>query len=130
MVYSNVRVLFIDDQPDYLEAMFYWMKQRGYEVLTSTEGQKGVELVREGKVDIVFVDYKMPGLDGLEVVRRIRETNGQIPIVVLTAYLNDVMQQDVDALNISGIYPKKGEFEDLENVLKIVMALLKKPKSS
>ena len=89
-----------------------------------------MELVREGKVDIVFVDYKMPGLDGLEVVRRIRETNDQIPIVVLTAYLNDVMQQDVEALNISGIYPKKGEFEDLENVLKIVMALLKKPKSS
>lgn len=123
-----VRVLFVDDQPDYLEAMLYWMKQRGYEVLTTTDGKKGIDLVRQNKADIIFVDYKMPGIDGIEVISKIREFNKTIPIVVLTAYMNDLMLNEVSHLNIAGFYPKRGEFEDLESVLKCVLEVIKKPK--
>lgn len=120
--------MFIDDQPDYLEAVFYWMKQRGYDPVTITDGLKGIDLVRQGKVDIVFVDYKMPAMGGVEVIRRIREFNKTIPIVIVTAYLNDVMLHEVAELNISGMFPKRGEFEELEDVLKVILQLLKKQK--
>ena len=104
------------------------MKQRGYDPVTYTDPMKGIDLVRQGKADIVFVDYKMPSMSGVEVIRRIREFNKTIPVVIVTAYLNDVMLHEVAELNISGMFPKRGEFEELEDVLKVILQLLKKQK--
>ncbi|MEN0065726.1 MAG: response regulator transcription factor [Myxococcota bacterium] len=80
----TVRALLIDDDPKLAKLLATYLEPHDVRVHHSPSGEEGLTSLREGSFDIVLLDIMMPGLDGLEVLRRIR-ADRQIPVVMLTA---------------------------------------------
>src|SRR5687768_8884062 len=78
------RILLIDDDARLHELLASYLDQNGFHVTWAADGKKGLVALEAGAFDAVLLDVMMPGMDGLEVVRRIRQKSG-IPVVMLTA---------------------------------------------
>lgn len=78
------KILAIDDDPDILYTLDAIGKMAGWDMTTTDDPKQALELIKDNSLDLVIVDYHMPVLDGIALVRAIREINVEIPIVVLT----------------------------------------------
>ncbi len=79
-----MKVLWIDDEVDLMKPFIYLLNQEGYEVKPSTSGEDGLSLLKKEPFDIVFLDEIMPGIDGLEVLKKIKGKNPQQLVVMIT----------------------------------------------
>jgi DNA-binding response OmpR family regulator len=84
MTTGTTRILVVDDDPRYLWSIRANLEARGYAVLTAADGSAAVDLAARENLDLVLLDVRLPGLNGLEVCRRIREFS-TVPILMLTA---------------------------------------------
>ena len=79
------KILVIDDEPILRDSLEVALKTSGYEVLTARTGEEGLELFRVENPDLVLLDHWLPGINGDEVLRQIKEDDPEIPVVVMTA---------------------------------------------
>ena len=79
-------VLVVDDEQDIRDASERILSRAGYQVQKASRGDQAMDIINKDSVDIVLLDLKMPGMDGLEVLARIREQNTQIQVIVITGY--------------------------------------------
>ncbi len=78
------QILIIDDEQMIVESVSYNLKQEGYEVLTATDGETGLELAQTKEVDLILLDLMLPGMNGMEICKIIRQQSS-VPIIMLTA---------------------------------------------
>jgi DNA-binding response OmpR family regulator len=78
-------ILLVEDEEKLARFIQLELSYEGYQVTVAHDGLTGLTTARESKPDLVIVDWMMPGLNGLEVCRRLRATGDQVPIVLLTA---------------------------------------------
>jgi CheY-like chemotaxis protein len=76
----------VDDNHLGLIARRSVLEELGYSITTATQGQEALERFAGGKFDLVITDYKMPKMNGLELIRRIREQAGGVPIILISGY--------------------------------------------
>lgn len=116
-----IRILLVDDQPDFLETISSWMESKGHTVLTANDGLQALETIQEQPIDIVFLDIRMPKLDGIATLRRIRDLKKDLPVILITAYPEDETMDKVRQLGISGFFPKEGGFDKLMMVIEVAL---------
>ena len=80
------RVLVIDDEPAIRDTMRMILEYEGYDCLTAGSGAEGLTMVERESPDLVFLDIKMPGMDGLETLSRLRGVNDALPVVIVSAH--------------------------------------------
>ncbi|MGD9023000.1 MAG: response regulator [Deltaproteobacteria bacterium] len=80
------KILVIDDEESIRRLLSIALTYKGHEVVTAADGAKGIEVFKESKPSIVFTDIKMPGMDGLEVLRRIKEAEPDAQVIVITGH--------------------------------------------
>ena len=85
---EQIHILVVDDETRYVRAIQFNLEASGYEVVTAQDGEAAIALVSDREPDLILLDVKMPGMDGLEVCRRIREFSA-VPIIMLTALAQD-----------------------------------------
>ena len=90
---SAYRVLVVEDNERNLKLVRDVLQYAGYHVLEASTGEQGVELAKRLSPDLVLMDLQLPGIDGMEALRRIRESpvTAQVPVVAVTAF---AMQDD------------------------------------
>jgi DNA-binding response OmpR family regulator len=81
---AGERILAVDDEPRYLEIIGFNLETAGYRVDGAASGEEALELLAAGEPDLIVLDVMLPGIDGFEVCRRVRERSS-CPIIMLTA---------------------------------------------
>ena len=81
---SLAKILWVDDEIESLQSQKMFLENKGYDVQTFTNGFDAIDFVKENPVDVVLLDETMPGITGLETLAKIKEVNGQIPVVLIT----------------------------------------------
>jgi two-component system nitrogen regulation response regulator NtrX len=82
----KARILVVDDDTAIRDMMRMILEYEGYECLLAGSGQEGLQIIERESPDLVFLDVKMPGLDGLEVLSRVRGTHETLPVVIVSAH--------------------------------------------
>jgi len=91
-------VLIIDDEQRFLKTAQSLLEKEGYHVLTSVDGLKGLDVLQKKRVDVVVLDVKMPGMDGIEVLRRIKSDHPLVEVLMLTGHAT--MESAIDGLKL------------------------------
>ena len=100
------RILVVDDEPDFLEVITIRLEANDYEVITACNGNEALEKIKSEKPDAVLLDILMPGIDGLEVLKKIRKTDSKLPVYMLTAFSTDERFRMANKFGASGFIVK------------------------
>ncbi len=92
---NSPRILVVDDERELLEGLEEYLAENGYEVTTAIDGEAGLAAARANPLDLVLLDIRMPGLDGREVCRRLRQMDSGLPIILLTAVNEEDLARQV-----------------------------------
>ena len=119
---KNIKVLVVDDEADFREVMMFWLESKGYSVIKASDGEGAIRLVKEEEPDIIFLDLNMPVMDGVEALKKIREFNTAIPVIFISAYVDDKRVNEAIDYGVSGVFYKGKDFQEglalLESVLR------------
>jgi two-component system KDP operon response regulator KdpE len=95
---APVRILVVDDEPAILRFLRAGLGSQGYLVVEAVTGQGALDAVRQRRADLMVLDLGLPDIDGLDVIRRVREAGAVLPIIVLTSRENETAK--VTALDL------------------------------
>jgi two-component system, OmpR family, response regulator len=96
----EARLLVVEDDPNIVELLSASLRYAGFQVETAMEGHQALKLARELRPDLVLLDVSIPGIDGFEVVRRMRSAGLHCPVLFLTA--RDATEDKITGLTIGG----------------------------
>ncbi|MBI3317572.1 MAG: response regulator [Candidatus Omnitrophica bacterium] len=115
------RVLVVDDEPEVTFALQAYFLGKGYEMLTALDGLQAMRYLHQHAIDLVLLDMKMPGVNGVEVLKFIRAKSPSTKVIVVTAY--DVQFQEmVEQLGVDGFLIKPFGIEALTSSIQGVLA--------
>lgn len=118
------KILVIDDEQSVRDLLDTLLRRKGYDVVVAESGQKGLDLYRRERPDVLVLDLKMPEMDGLTVLRQIRSLDPRKPVIVLTGAGTAEAEQQVRALGVMEYVEKEFSLHRLGDSLK---RLLKTP---
>lgn len=110
------RVLVVDDEPDLLKSLAFRMRKSGYEVIEAVSGEDALEKAAGNDPELILLDWRLPGISGTEVYRRLKADPSlkHIPVIFLTASREhaelEKLKEDTGAANI---VTKPYEYKDL-----------------
>jgi two-component system cell cycle response regulator len=117
------KVLIVDDATDTVEIIRKLLSYEGYQVITASAGEEGVKMVEEENPEVVLMDISLPGIDGNEALRRIRQINPIVSVIMLTAFAT--VDNAINALKEGASDFVKKPFEN-EHLVHLVNQCLEK----
>ena len=120
---ASPKILVIEDYTDTRELLSVLLHQQGYQVLQARSGPEGLLTACGALPDLVIMDLALPEMDGIEVTRRIRETDGlsHVPIFIVSAYLTPEVQAEIRAAGCAEMFSKPCDFDSLLETIRITL---------
>ncbi len=98
---GGINILLVDDNKKFLEKLAERIRLKGYEPYSALNGHEAIEITRTTKIHVAVVDQRMPDMDGLVVITKLKEIDAGIKTVLLTAHGDEKLQEATEALNAS-----------------------------
>lgn len=95
-------ILYIDDKISALKAISAILKKDGYSVFTATTAEDGIEILKQTTIDCILLDYRLPGMDGIDLLKWLKNSEMLIPTVMLTAY--GTIEKAVEAMKLGAYH--------------------------
>ena len=108
-IFSRIRgmkILLIDDDEWIRDSLKIFFEAEGCDLLALETAEEGLAALEDQTVDLIIVDYKLPGLDGLEFLKRIHNTQSGAMKILITAYRNDNVVSEARKLKVQGFIEK------------------------
>ena len=117
---KEISILVVDDNISLCRTMSFVLKRKGYAIITAKDGLKAIENVKERSFDIIFMDIKMPLMDGVETYKRIKKIRPKAIVIMMTAYaVEELVQEALQEGAYSIIYKPL----DIERVIVLIESL-------
>jgi two-component system response regulator (stage 0 sporulation protein F) len=94
-------ILIVDDEEGLREGLGKLLESEGYAVLSAENGEQALEILQRSRIDLVLTDMRMPGMDGIELLKKIRERHGDLGVIILTGY--GQIESYIEAMNFGAI---------------------------
>ncbi|MFH1968823.1 MAG: response regulator, partial [Verrucomicrobiota bacterium] len=103
---KGIRILLVDDEDGFRRPMEFWLKAKGYQVIGVNNGADALAQIERERPTIVCLDMKMPGMNGIETLAKIREKDKTLPVIMITAFGTPHDMKAAEALGVSGFFQK------------------------
>jgi DNA-binding NtrC family response regulator len=120
-----IKILIVDDELEICNIFYDFFTPKGYKVIKATSGKEAIELVKIEKPNLVFLDIRMPVMDGMEVLKQIKEIDQAIVVIMVTVLKDEKAAQNAIKLGAYDYVTKPLSFDYLEKAAVLVKLHLK-----
>jgi len=114
-------VLIVDDEPNYLIVLSELLREEGLEVFTAGNGEEALKVARQTDLDLIITDMRMPGMDGLELLKTVKTINPDLPVIMVTAF--GEVEKAVAAMKAGAFNYLTKPFNNDELILNVLKAV-------
>lgn len=114
------KIMVVDDEENIRFLYKEELMDEGYEVILASSGEEAIDMLGKSEPDLVTLDIKMPGMDGIETLRKIKEINKKIPVVLCTAY--GQYKQDFSSWASDAYVVKSADLSELKSVVRDILS--------
>jgi DNA-binding NtrC family response regulator len=116
------KILLVDDEKDFLEVMSERIEARGMDVTTADSAEKALKSVESGGFDAIILDLKMPGMDGLQTLKAIKQKNPDLQVILLTGHAT--VEKGIEAMKLGAMdfLEKPADLDKLTEIIKKAQA--------
>lgn len=119
---ETTNILVVDDDPLNLQLISQSLGHAGFAITPASNGQEAMERIDAGLFDAVITDVRMPGMSGLELLRRVRQRFPGLPVIVMTGLIDDEISAAASAWNAAALFEKPVSRAVLISAIRIGMA--------
>lgn len=123
-VQGTNNILIVDDEPDVRELLSKFLRRRGYEVNTASDGPSALEAIRDGHPDIVLLDIRLPKMDGLSVLAHLRDESDNVAVITMSGSADEETARKSLELGAADFITKPFNLPYLETSLLAKLILL------
>ena len=113
------KVLVVDDEPEVRQVLHEFLASRGYDVVQAGSGAEALALLAREPLDLILLDVNMPGMDGVETLKRITALESPVPVIMVTANSDIGLTSKLLALGAADYIPKPFDLEYLDQAVSI-----------
>ena len=114
MIKIHVKVLIVDDEKDFVEMFSLRLKEQGEKVSTAHSGKEALKLLETVVIDVVILDIRMPGMDGIDTLKQIKKIHPIVEVILLTGHGSTETAVEGMKLGAFDYLMKPADFEDIK----------------
>jgi len=118
---QGMNVLLVEDDQWIRDSLRRFFANENCALMAVETGEDGLEIIKDNACDIIITDYRLPGMDGLEFLKRAQSINAQVKKILLTAYMTEAVISEAFRLGVHEFIEKPFSTEDLEEALARVL---------